>query len=176
MTRSGVPPETPQPYSFAASLMRCGPSAQAPNEGALPPQTPRRGSGSGVGIPWGGDAVRRPFGSACPPMVPSQNQPSSPTWARKGSMEQSVHRPLSQSVFWLDRRVNSAIRERGRLDLLRRPRAPVVTDCYIDPPTRTERTSFALRLRLRRRSRAAARPSAHARTRAPSAYFRAQAC
>ena len=28
-------------------------------------------------------------------------------------MEQSVHRPLSQSVFWLDRRVNSAIRERG---------------------------------------------------------------
>ena len=67
LTRSGVPPETPQPYSFAASLMRCGPSARAPNEGALPPQTPRRGSGSGVGIPWGGDAVRRPFGSACPP-------------------------------------------------------------------------------------------------------------
>lgn len=40
MTRSGVPPETPQPYSFAASLMRCGPSAQAPNEGGKPPQTP----------------------------------------------------------------------------------------------------------------------------------------
>lgn len=59
------------------------------------------------------------------------------TQARKGSMEQSVHRPLSQSVFWLDRRVNSAIRERGRLDLLRRPRAPVVTDCCIDPPART---------------------------------------
>ena len=54
LPRSGVPPEPPQPYSFAASLMRCGPSARAPNEGALPPQTPRRGSGSGVGIPWGG--------------------------------------------------------------------------------------------------------------------------
>ena len=91
-------------------------------------------------------------------------------------MEQSVHRPLSQSVFWLARRVNVAIRERGRLDLLRRPRAPVVTDCYIDPSTRTERTSFVLRLRLRRRSLLAARPSACAGTRAPSACFHAQAC
>lgn len=60
-------------------------------------------------------------------------------------MEQSVHRPLSQSVFWLDRRVNSAIRERGRLDLLRRPRAPVVTDCYIDPPTRCNPKIIVLR-------------------------------
>ena len=51
-------------------------------------------------------------------------------------MEQSVHRPLSQSVFWLDRRVNSAIRERVGLDLReRRPRRPVVTHCSIDPPT-----------------------------------------
>ncbi|WP_418169294.1 hypothetical protein, partial [Alistipes putredinis] len=33
--------ETPQPYSFAASLMRCGPSAQAPNEGASPLKLPR---------------------------------------------------------------------------------------------------------------------------------------
>ena len=41
LTRSGVPPETPQPYSFAASLMRCGPSAQAPNEGACPLKLPR---------------------------------------------------------------------------------------------------------------------------------------
>ena len=60
-------------------------------------------------------------------------------------MEQSVHRPLSQSVFWLDRRVNSAIRERGRLDLLRRPRAPVVTDCYIDPLTRCNPKIIVLR-------------------------------
>ena len=36
-------------------------------------------------------------------------------------MSRCAHRPLSQSVFWLDRRVNSAIRERGRLDLLRMP-------------------------------------------------------
>lgn len=41
LTRSGVPPETPQPYSFAASLMRCEPSAQAPNEGACPLKLPR---------------------------------------------------------------------------------------------------------------------------------------
>ena len=59
-------------------------------------------------------------------------------------MEQSVHRPLSQSVFWLDRRVNSAIRERGRLDLLRRPRAPVVTDCYIDPSTCPHPNAYCL--------------------------------
>lgn len=57
------------------------------------------------------------------------------TRARKGSMEQSVHRPLSQSVFWLDRRVNSAVGERVGLDLLRRPRRPVVIDSYIDATT-----------------------------------------
>ena len=102
----------------------------------MPPQTPRRGSGSRVGIPWGGDAVRRPFGSACPPMVPSRNQPSSPTWARKGSMSRCAHRPLSQSVFWLDRRVNSAAGERVGLDPRERgTRRPVVTACYIDPTT-----------------------------------------
>ena len=156
--------------------MRCGPSARAPNEGALPPQTPRRGSGSGVGIPWGGDAVRRPFGSACPPMVPSRNQPSSPTWARKGSMSRYAHRPLSQSVFWLDRRVNYRFRERVGLDLLRRPRRPVVAESSVDPSTRTERTSFELRLRLRRRSRLAARPSACADTRAPSVVNASRAC
>ena len=51
-------------------------------------------------------------------------------------MEQSVHRPLSQSVFWLDRRVNSAIRERGlRRSATRNYSAPVVTDCSIDPST-----------------------------------------
>ena len=60
-------------------------------------------------------------------------------------MEQSVHRPLSQSGLPIVRRVNSAIRERGRLDLLRRPRAPVVTDCYIDPPTRYHPKINALR-------------------------------
>ncbi len=112
-----------------------------------------------------------PMGIRAPALSRSQ------TWARKGSMEQSVHRPLSQSGLPIVRRVNSAIGERVVLDLReRRPRRPVVTDNYIDPTTRTGRTSFALRLRLRRRSRAAARPSAHARTRAPSAYFRAQAC
>lgn len=74
-------------------------------------------------------------------------------------------------------RANSAIRERVGLDLReRRPRRPVVTHCYIDPSTRTGRTSFALRLRLRRRSLLAARPSACADTRAPSACFHAQAC
>ena len=50
-------------------------------------------------------------------------------------MEQSVHRPLSQSGLPIVRRVNSAIGERVGLDLLRRPRRPVVTDSSIDPPT-----------------------------------------
>ena len=51
-------------------------------------------------------------------------------------MEQSVHRPLSQSGLPIVRRVNSAIGERVGLDLLRRPRRPVVTDSSIDPSTR----------------------------------------
>lgn len=50
-------------------------------------------------------------------------------------MEQSVHRPLSQSGLPIVRRVNSAIGERVGLDLLRRPRRPVVTDSSIDPST-----------------------------------------
>ena len=92
-------------------------------------------------------------------------------------MEQSVHRPLSQSGLPIVRRVNSAIRERVGLDLReRRPRRPVVTHCYIDPSTRTERTSFVLRLRLRRRSLLAARPSACADTRAPSVVNASRAC
>ena len=70
-------------------------------------------------------------------------------------MEQSVHRPYSQSRVWLARRVNSAIGERVGLDLLRRPRRPVVTDSSIDTTTRTERTIPVLRQRLRRRSRSA---------------------
>lgn len=53
-------------------------------------------------------------------------------------MEQSVHRPLSQSVGGAARRVNSAIGERVGLDLLRRPRRPVVTDGYIDPSTQSD--------------------------------------
>ena len=39
------------------------------------------------------------------------------------------------SLSFADCRVNSAIRERVGLDLLRRPRRPVVTHCYIDPTT-----------------------------------------
>ena len=64
-------------------------------------------------------------------------------------MEQSVHRPLSQSVFWLDRRVNSAIRERGlRRSAARNYSAPVVTHCSIDPSTFPHApVSRALRLR-----------------------------
>lgn len=51
-------------------------------------------------------------------------------------MEQSVHRPLSQSGLPIVRRVNSAIGERVGLDPLRGTRRPVVTDSSIDPPTR----------------------------------------
>ena len=103
--------------------------------------------------------------------------PHSQTWARKGSMAQCVIDPQSSLVLLLARRVNSAAGERGlRRSAMRNYSAPVVTACSIDPPTRTERTSFALRLRLRRRSLLAARPSACADTRAPSACFHAQAC
>ena len=57
-------------------------------------------------------------------------------------MEQSVHRPLSQSGLPIVRRVNSAIGERVGLDLLRRPRRPVVTDSSIDPSTHPHRTAL----------------------------------
>ena len=60
-------------------------------------------------------------------------------------MEQSVHRPLSQSGLPIVRRVNSAIGERVGLDLLRRPRRPVVTDSSIDPSTRCHPKIIALR-------------------------------
>ena len=62
-------------------------------------------------------------------------------------MEQSVHRPLSQSGLPIVRRVNSAIGERVGLDLLRRPRRPVVTDSSIDPSTRCHPKIIALRAR-----------------------------
>ena len=145
--------------------------------GLCPLKLPAAGRGRGSGFHGGETQYADPSGRLAPPMVPSRNQPSSPTWARKGSMSRCAHRPLSQSVFWLDRRVNSAIRERVGLDLReRRPRRPVVTHCCIDPSTRTVRTSFALRPRLRRRSRLAARPSACADTRAPSALTASRAC
>lgn len=57
------------------------------------------------------------------------------TQARKGSMSRCAHRPSTKSDVVLARRVNSAIGERVGLDLLRRPRRPVVTARYIDPPT-----------------------------------------
>lgn len=53
-------------------------------------------------------------------------------------MEQSVHRPLSQSFVRIVRRVNSAIRERGlRRSATRNYSAPVVADCCIDPSSVT---------------------------------------
>lgn len=60
-------------------------------------------------------------------------------------MEQSVHRPLSQSGLPIVRRVNSAIGERVGLDPLRGTRRPVVTDSSIDPPTRPHPKINALR-------------------------------
>lgn len=112
-----------------------------------------------------------------PRAKPSPNLPHLRLGQGKGQWSRASIDPCSSLVYSVARRVNSAAGERVGLDLReRRPRRPVVTACYIDPSTRTERTSFALRLRLRRRSRAAARPSARADTRAPSACFRAQAC
>lgn len=57
------------------------------------------------------------------------------TQARKGSMSRCAHRPSTKSDVVLARRVNSAIGERVGLDLLRRPRRPVVTDSSIDTST-----------------------------------------
>ena len=91
-------------------------------------------------------------------------------------MAQCVHRPLSQSGLWLARRVNYRFRERVGLDLLRRPRRPVVAESSVDPSTRIERTNSVLRQRLRRRSRAEARPVACVGTHAPSVCSRARAC
>ena len=73
-----------------------------------------------------------------PPCVTPPNLPHPKTQTRKESMEQSVHRLLSQSVCGAARRVNSVIGERVGLDLLRRPRRPVVTDGYIDPSIQSD--------------------------------------
>ena len=142
-------------------------------EGLRPSEPPPKitlDMGMGYGIPRRGRSTSP--GNPCP---------SPPALADLGKerVDGSLrsHRPSSQSFFWLDRRVNSAIGERGlRRSAARNYFAPVVTDSYIDPSTRTERTSFALRLRLRRRSRAAARPSACADTRAPSVVNASRAC
>ena len=92
-------------------------------------------------------------------------------------MAQCVIDPQSSLVLLLARRVNSAAGERGlRRSAMRNYSAPVVTACSIDPPTRTERTSFVLRLRLRRRSLLVAPPSACADTRAPSVVNASRAC
>ena len=92
-------------------------------------------------------------------------------------MAQCVIDPQSSLVLLLARRVNSAAGERVGLDPRERgTRRPVVTACSIDPSTRTERTSFVLRLRLRRHSLLAARPSACADTREPSVVNASRAC
>lgn len=157
------------PRLRVAPRLRLGGTRRRVHEGGKPPQTPPLVQGSGFGTPLRGGR-RKPL--ADNPRINLRRDLS------KERVDGSLrsHRPSSQSVFWLHRRVNSAAGERVGLDLLRRPRRPVVTACYIDPSTRTERTSFALRLRLRRRSRAAARPSACADTRAPSVANASRAC
>lgn len=150
------------PYSFAASLMSSGHRTTRLCGRGFHPRTPFHRNGSPfleLGTPYVCRSARcaRSYG------VPSQNQPSSSeckiwvplcgtptrsqTWARKGSMEQSVHRPLSQSGLRFGRRVNSAAGERVGLDLLRRPRRPVVTARCIDPPTPSLRNGDLWRTR-----------------------------
>lgn len=87
-------------------------SRRRSHEGASPLKLPAAGRGRGSGFHGGVTQYADPSGRLAPPMVPSQNQPSSPTLARKGSMEQSVHRPLSQSGLPIVRRVNSVVGER----------------------------------------------------------------
>ena len=66
-----------------------GGSRRRSHEGAKPPQTPHQGSG--FGTPPCAGVVERPPRKTIP------KPPSLETWARKGSMEQSVHRPLIKS-------------------------------------------------------------------------------
>ena len=63
----------------------------------------------------------------------------------KGRWSRASIDPQSSLVLLLDRCVNSAIGERVGLDLLRRPRRPVVTDSSIDPSTRCRPKIIALR-------------------------------
>jgi len=125
---------------------------------------------------WVGGRHPPARGSQKAPRRQTPNQPSSRLGQGKGRWSRASIDPCSSLVYSIDRRVNSAIRERGlRRSATRNHSAPVVTDCSIDPSTRTVRTSFALRPRLRRRSRLAARPSACADTRAPSALTASRA-
>ena len=161
--------------------MRCGPSARAPNEGASPPQTPPfpqpRVRVRGSGFHGGETQYADPSGRLAPPWFhPEINLPRR-LGQGKGRWSRASIDPYPSLVLSADRRVNSAIRERGlRRSAARNYSAPVVADCSIDPPTRIGRTSFALRLRLRRRSRLAAQPLACANTREPSVATASQAC
>ena len=123
------PLPTPPPRGGSAPACRLGlaSSRRRSHEGASPLKLP---IGSGVGTP----PVR---GRRKTPRKTIPKPSSLETWARKGSMEQSVHRPFYKSGLPIVRRVNSAIRERVGLDPLRGARRPVVTDCCIDPPART---------------------------------------
>ena len=125
------PLPTPPPRGGSAPACRLGlaSSRRRSHEGASPLKLPQ-GFGFGVRHPPARGSQKAPRKT-----IP---KPSSlETWARKGSMEQSVHRPFYKSGLPIGRRVNSAIRERVGLDPLRGARRPVVTDCCIDPPART---------------------------------------
>lgn len=157
------------PRLRVAPRLRLGGSRRRSHEGASPLKLPPRVRGSEFGTP----PAR---GSQKAPRRQSPNLPSLKHRQGKGRWSRASIDPCSSLVYPIARRVNSAAGERVGLDLLRRPRRPVVTACYIDPPTRIGHTSFALRLRLRRRSRLAARPSACANTREPSVATASQAC
>lgn len=124
-------------------------SRRRSHEGAKPPQTPPLGSGVGVGIPRGGDAVRRPFGSATPPRFHPRINLSRDIGKERVDGSLRSHRPSSQSVFWLARRVNYRFRERVGLDLReRRPRRPVVAESSVDPSTHRHPSVYRSRARM----------------------------
>lgn len=72
-----------------------------------------------------------------PRAKPSPNLPHLRLGQGKGRWSRASIDPCSSLVYSVVRRVNSAIGERVGLDLLRRPRRPVVTDSSIDPTTRS---------------------------------------
>ncbi len=125
------PLPTPPPRGGSAPACRLGlaSSRRRSHEGASPLKLPL-GWHMAHGTQWGESCRSKDSPHPVPEVFAAVTQ------ARKGSMSRCAHRPLSQSVFWLDRRVNSALGERVGLDPLRGARRPVVTDCCIDPPAR----------------------------------------
>ena len=121
----GIWESKPQPSRARA---RRGAWGYAPN-----PLNLSRGWGLELGTPY---VCRSLCQGTAHTEFPPREVAFAETWARKGSMEQSVHRPFLKSGLPSDRRVNYAVCERGPSgSASAEPSAPVVADCSIDSST-----------------------------------------